>query len=122
MVSARAVKPMGFWCMIASILLGVLAASVWAAEPIKVGLVAALSGQSAKSGEGITRGLTIAIDEINARGGVLGGRPIELVRRDDEANPAKGQIAAREMIHQERAVALFGGIETPVSLAIVPIA
>src|SRR6267142_2104541 len=36
-----------------------------AADPIKVGLVAALSGQSAKSGEGITRGLTIAIDEIN---------------------------------------------------------
>jgi branched-chain amino acid transport system substrate-binding protein len=45
-----------------------------AADPIKVGLVAALSGQSAKSGEGITRGLTIAIDEINAHGGVLGRR------------------------------------------------
>ena len=44
----------------------------FAAEPVKIGLVAALSGQSAKSGEGITRGLTIAIDEINARGGVLG--------------------------------------------------
>src|SRR5215469_16548607 len=52
-----------------------------AADSIKVGLVAALSGPSAKSGEGITRGLTIAIDEINARGGVL-GRQIELVRRD----------------------------------------
>ncbi len=93
-----------------------------AAEPVKVALVATLSGQSAKSGEGISRGLAIAIDEINARGGLLGGRPIELIRRDDEANPAKGQIAAREMIYQEKVVALFGGIETPVSLAIVPIA
>jgi branched-chain amino acid transport system substrate-binding protein len=93
-----------------------------AAEPVKVALVASLSGQSAKSGEGIVRGLTVAIDEINARGGVLGGRPIELVRRDDEANPAKGQIAAREMIHKEKVAAMFGGIETPVSLAIVPIA
>jgi branched-chain amino acid transport system substrate-binding protein len=93
-----------------------------AADPVKVALVATLSGQSAKSGEGISRGLAIAIDEINARGGVLGGRPIELIRRDDEANPAKGQIAAREMVHQEKVVALFGGIETPVSLAIVPIA
>src|SRR6185295_7886070 len=38
--------------------------SATAAEPVKIGLVAALSGPSAKSGEGITRGLTVAIDEI----------------------------------------------------------
>src|ERR1700761_4099441 len=95
--------------------------SALAAEPIKIGLVAALSGPSAKSGEGITRGLTIAIDEINARGGVLGGRMLELVRRDDESNPVKGQTAARELIDKEGAVILFGGIDSPVSLAIVPL-
>src|ERR1700744_5414833 len=92
-----------------------------AAEPIKVGLVAALSGPSAKSGEGITRGLQIAIDEINAKGGLLGGRMLELVRRDDESNPAKGQTAARELIDKEGAAILYGGIDSPVSLAIVPI-
>src|ERR1700742_5097504 len=90
----------------------------FAAAPVKVGLVAALSGQSAKSGEGITRGLTIAIDEINAKGGVLGGRMLELVRRDDESNPAKGQTAARELIDKEGAVILYGGIDSPVSQAI----
>jgi branched-chain amino acid transport system substrate-binding protein len=93
-----------------------------AAEPVRIGLVAALSGASAKSGEGITRGLTVAIDEINARGGVLGGRMIELVRRDDESNPAKGQTAARELIDKEGCAVLFGGIDSPVSLAIVPLA
>jgi branched-chain amino acid transport system substrate-binding protein len=92
-----------------------------AADTIKVGLVAALSGQSAKSGEGITRGITIAIDEINAKGGLLGGRMLELVRRDDESNPAKGQTAARELIDKEGAVVLFGGIDSPVSQAIVPL-
>ena len=91
------------------------------ADPVKVGLVAALSGPSAKSGEGITRGLTIAIDEINARGGVLGGRMIELVRRDDESNPGKGQTAARELLDKEGCVLLFGGIDSPVSQAIVPL-
>ena len=91
------------------------------AEPVKVGLVAALSGPSAKSGEGITRGLTIAIDEINARGGVLGGHMIELVRRDDESNPGKGQTAARELLDKEGCVLLFGGIDSPVSQAIVPL-
>lgn len=92
-----------------------------AAEPIRIGLVAALSGQSAKSGEGITRGLTIAIDEINANGGALGGRMFELLRRDDESNPSKGQTAARELIDRDQAAVIFGGIDSPVSLAIVPV-
>src|SRR6266516_6832412 len=57
--------------VVVSLLVGASAAP--AQEPIKIGLVAALSGGSAKSGEGITRGLTVAIDEINAAGGLLGG-------------------------------------------------
>ena len=92
-----------------------------AQETIKVGLVAAMSGQSAKSGEAITRGLSLAIDEINAKGGLL-GKKVELVSRDDESNPAKGVVAARELVQREKVVALFGGVDTPVSLAIVPFA
>lgn len=92
-----------------------------AEPPIKVGLVAALSGQSAKSGEALTRGLTMAINEVNAKGGVL-GRPLELVRRDDESNPSKGMLAARELVQREKVSVLFGGLDTPVSLAIVPLA
>ena len=98
-----------------------LTGTALAADPIKIGLVTALSGQSALSGEAITRGLQLAIDEVNAKGGLLGGRKLELVRRDDEANPAKGQIAARELIFKEKVAVLFGGLDTPVSLAIVPI-
>ena len=92
-----------------------------AQEPIKIGLVTALSGQSARAGEAITRGVTIAIDELNAKGGVLGGRKFVLVRRDDEATPAKGVTAARELIFREKVAVLFGGLDTPVSMAIVPI-
>lgn len=99
-----------------------LHAPLHAAEPIKIGLVTALSGQSALAGEAITRGLTVAIDEINAKGGLLGGRKLELVRRDDEANPAKGVVAARELIFKEKVAVLFGGLDTPVSMAIVPVA
>lgn len=92
-----------------------------AADPVKVGLVTALSGQSARAGEALTRGLTVAIDEINAKGGI-GGRKVELVRRDDEANPAKGVIAARELVQREKVAVLIGGLDTPVALAIVPFA
>src|SRR5512137_2886731 len=54
-----------------------------AGEPIKIGLTAAVSGGSAASGEAIKKGLQIAMDEINAKG-LLGGRKLELVIRDDE--------------------------------------
>lgn len=98
-----------------------LSAPALAAEPIKIGLVTALSGQSALAGEAITRGMQLAIDEINAKGGLLGGRKLELVRRDDEANPAKGVVAARELIYREKVAVIFGGLDTPVSMAIVPL-
>jgi branched-chain amino acid transport system substrate-binding protein len=91
-----------------------------AADEIKIGLVTALSGQSARAGEAITRGLSVAIDELNAAGGAL-GRKFMLVSRDDEATPAKGVTAARELVFNEKVAVLFGGLDTPVSMAIVPI-
>jgi branched-chain amino acid transport system substrate-binding protein len=95
--------------------------SATADAPIKIGLVAAITGPSALSGESITRGLTIAIDEINKNGGVLGGRALELVIRDDESTPAKGVTAARELIEQEQVAIIFGGLDSPVSLAMLPV-
>ncbi|MGO9702095.1 MAG: ABC transporter substrate-binding protein [Xanthobacteraceae bacterium] len=96
------------------------AVAAFAADPIKIGQIAALSGGSAQSGEAISRGLSVAIDEINAKGGLLGGRMLVLVQRDDESAPPKGLIAARELISEDVA-AIFGGIDTPVSMAMVPV-
>src|SRR3989442_14397511 len=87
-----------------------------AQETVKLGLVAAMSGQSAKSGEAIVRGISLAFDEINDKGGVL-GKKVELLVRDDESNPARGAVAARELVQREKVAALFGGLDTPVSLA-----
>ena len=98
------------------------AVPAWAQQTIKIGLVTALSGQSARAGEAITRGLQVAIDEINAKGGLLNGRKLELLRRDDESIPAKGVIAARELYFKEKVAVLIGGLDTPVAVAIVPIA
>src|SRR5438128_2172276 len=90
-------------------------------DPVKIGLSAAVSGGSAASGEAIKRGLQIAIDEVNAKGGVLGGRKLELVVRDDEGNPQKGVTIARELAEREKVVAIFGGLHTTVALAQVPV-
>jgi branched-chain amino acid transport system substrate-binding protein len=108
-------------CLLAGALAFAAALPAGAQEVVKLGLVAAMSGQSAKSGEAIVRGLALAVDEINAAGGLL-GKKVELVVRDDESNPAKGAIAARELVQREKVAALFGGLDTPVSLAIVPFA
>src|ERR1043165_4015628 len=99
----------------------VLAVPAVAQDTLKLGLVAAMSGQSAKSGEAIVRGLSIAIDEINGKGGVL-GKKVELLVRDDESNPAKGAVGARELGQRENGVGRFGRLDTPVSMAIVPFA
>ena len=90
-------------------------------EPIKIGLAAAVSGGSAASGEAIKRGIQIALDELNGKGGLLGGRRLELVIRDDEGNPAKGVTIARELVEREKVAVVFGGLHTTVALAQVPV-
>jgi branched-chain amino acid transport system substrate-binding protein len=87
-----------------------------AAPPIKVGLIAPLSGALAVSGEAIQRGMLLAIDEVARQGGVL-GRPLTLVARDVQNDPAAGVVALRELAQQHAIVAVFGGTYSPVMLA-----
>src|SRR6476661_5000464 len=117
----RDLKGAPLWILATAVLLSFAAGTAFAADPVKIGHIAALSGASAQSGEAITRGVALAIDEINDKGGLLGGRKLELIQRDDESVPPKGVIAARELISKEKIVALFGGIDTPVALACVPV-
>jgi branched-chain amino acid transport system substrate-binding protein len=77
--------------------------------PIKIGLVAPLTGHSGASGEAIQRGMLLAADEINAAGGVL-GRPLAVVARDVPNDPPAGAAAQRELVEREQIVAVFGGI------------
>jgi len=84
--------------------------------PVKIGLIAPLSGPLASSGEAIQRGMLLAMDEINANGGVL-DRPLELVVRDVQNDPEAGIAALKELAEQEQIVAVFGGIFSPVMMA-----
>jgi branched-chain amino acid transport system substrate-binding protein len=111
------------WLTLLTLAVVIVLAGAPAAQqpPIKVGLAAAVSGGSAASGEAIKRGLQIAIDEVNGKGGLLGGRKLELVVRDDEGNPQKGVTIARELVEREKVAAVFGGLHTTVALAQVPV-
>jgi len=86
------------------------------ADPIVIGLDADMSKGAAQSGEAIRRGLILAIEEINARGGVL-DRPLSLVVRDHRGTPARGRDNIEDFAAMDDLVAVVGGIHTPVALA-----
>ncbi|MEM7041675.1 MAG: ABC transporter substrate-binding protein [Pseudomonadota bacterium] len=87
-----------------------------ASEPILIGLDADMSSSSAIGGEAIRRGATIAIDEVNDAGGVL-GRPLKLVVRDHRGNPDRGVDNVSEFAAMDDLVAVMGGVHTPVAMA-----
>ena len=87
-----------------------------AAEPIKIGMSGPFTGGSSSMGVSMRDGVRLAVDEINATGGVI-GRKIELVERDDEAKNERGVQIAQELINKEKVVATVGFINTGVALA-----
>jgi len=90
-------------------------------EPIRIGVPGAFSGPSGVLGEAVERGLELKASEINEAGGLLDGRPIELVYRDHEANPDTGITNVRELLEREQVVALVGETNSGVALAEAPI-
>ena len=93
-----------------TLLLAALLALPIAAEaqkPIKVGMPMPLSGPPALFGEPATKGAQMYIDEINAKGGVL-GRKIELLTRDSKADANEAVRVARELILKENVDFLVG--------------
>lgn len=90
-------------------------------DPIKIGVPGAFTGPSGSLGEAQEQGLELKKEQINNSGGILGGRPIELVYRDHEAVPDKGVTNIRELIEQENVVALVGETNSGVAAAEAPV-
>lgn len=76
-------------------------------SPIKIGTNCTFEGGSAEMGVSMRAALRIAVAEINTVGGV-GGRKIELVERDDKADPVIGKAVAEDLVHKEKVVATIG--------------
>jgi branched-chain amino acid transport system substrate-binding protein len=68
------------------------------AEPIRVGFIDPLSGPFANVGEMEVRAFSYSFDQINARGGVLGGKKFELVQYDNKANAQEAVLALKHAI------------------------
>lgn len=86
-----------------------------AAQPIRLGLILPLTGGSADMGNSARVGAQVAVEEINAVGGYL-GRKLELVIRDDQANPDAGLAHAEELVLKEKVTATLGFCNTGVAM------
>ncbi|GAA0779989.1 ABC transporter substrate-binding protein [Castellaniella ginsengisoli] len=93
-----------------------MAATAQAADAIKIGVSGPFTGGSSSMGVSMRDGVRLAVQEVNAKGGVL-GRQIELIERDDEAKNERGVQIAQELINREKVVATVGLINTGVTLA-----
>jgi branched-chain amino acid transport system substrate-binding protein len=82
--------------------------------PVLIGLDAEFGIQTSTSANAVRQGMLIAIDEINRAGGVLKGRKLELVVRDNRSIPAIGVDNLRELAAMPDLVGVFGGKYSPV--------
>jgi len=90
------------------LLVGSVVAQGHAGTPIKLGVVAPLSGPGTSYGLGIKQGAEMAVDEINKAGGVA-GRQIQLVVVDDASNPGQSVTAMQRLVSQEAVDLVIGG-------------
>jgi branched-chain amino acid transport system substrate-binding protein len=86
-----------------------------------VGEVASLTGKDAAFGQSSHKGTQLAIEQINASGGLL-GRKVELITEDNQCRAGESGIAARKLISRDKVFALLGEVASSRSLEMAPIA
>lgn len=75
-------------------------------DPIKVGVSNMVTGPMAAGGLRMKQAITMAFEEINAKGGVLGGRPLEMVLVDDTGTPTGAVNAVNKILGENVSVAI----------------
>jgi len=98
-----------------------VAGSVFAQETIKIGEFGSLSGDNASFGISQNNGVQMAIEEINAAGGVL-GKKIDLIVEDNMTKQGETTTIARKLISQDHVVAIIGEVASSKTLEAAPIA
>ena len=92
-----------------------------AEEPIRIGEYASITGKEASLGQSSHNGTMMAIDDLNAAGGVL-GRPLLLITEDTQSKPGESATAAKKLISRDKVVALLGEVASSRSLEAAPVA
>jgi len=91
-----------------------------AADTIKIGEYASITGKEASLGQSSHQGTLLAVETINAAGGVL-GRQLELITEDTQSKPGESGTAVRKLISRDKVVAIVGEVASSRSLEGAPI-
>ena len=94
-----------------------VAAGPAAAQVIKLGEINTYSGIAAPFTGPYRQGVELAVEEVNARGGLL-GRKVEIVFRDDKGQPAEAVKHAQELVESEKVALIAGTFLSNVGLAV----
>jgi branched-chain amino acid transport system substrate-binding protein len=86
---------------------------------VTIGVITAMTGTQAAFGQAHVRGYGIALEEINAQGGVL-GKPVSLDTYDDQSKPDIALQGASKLVDQDRVPIVLGSYSSESSLALVP--
>ena len=97
-----------------------LAGMAGAQDVIKIGLLAPLTGQAAADGLSVQNSVKLAVEKVNAEGGLM-GKKVELITYDDRADGKEAVALARKLIEQDKVVAVVGGSYSTPSRAMAPI-
>jgi branched-chain amino acid transport system substrate-binding protein len=88
----------------------------YSAEPIKIAGIFGLTGRAAHIGTAQRDAVLLAIDDVNAKGGI-NGRKLEMVMSDTESNPTKAVMALKKVLESEDVVAIIGPTLTGTAMA-----
>ena len=86
-------------------------------DPLRIGFPLPLTGPFGALAADQQRGATLAMEELNAQGGVL-GRKVEVLFRDDQLKPAVGAQRTKELIENDKVQFIVGGLAAHVQMAI----
>jgi branched-chain amino acid transport system substrate-binding protein len=100
--------------------LAVFSATSLAQETIKIGEYASLTGKEAAFGTSSHHGTQLAIEEINAAGGVL-GRQVELITEDNQSKSGESATIVKKLISRDKVVGILGEVASMRSLEAAPI-
>ncbi len=100
--------------------LTLLASFARAQDPIKLGHYGSLTGKDAAFGVATRKGILLAVEELNAKGGVL-GRKLEYFVEDVQSKQGESATAVKKLISREKVVAIFGANASANSLEAAPI-
>src|SRR5690606_38214494 len=89
---------------------------------ILVGFYGSLTGDGASFGQSSREGTELGLEEVNASGGVLGGRPLRLLIEDNQSRPEEASNAVTKLITQDGVAAVLGEVASRRTLAAAPVA